>query len=108
MHRLLVALGLLVMGCAKATSGVGDLAEPSPPDLSAPRGGFWQKCVFDLDCESGVCYRAMTQDATGHCTMPCTRQCPDHFECKTVRIDNSNEADLCVPAQDTMCNRCST
>src|SRR5262249_31012268 len=106
--RRLTLLVAFLAGCAQAdkVSHGGDLS--MVPDLTPDKLGFWMECTTDDQCESGYCYRAMSGDLTGHCTLPCMRLCPDGFECKTVRLDNQFEADLCVPAQDTMCKRCST
>src|SRR5687767_14345226 len=111
--RFLVGFCLLAMACAQARrsgpdGGAVDLAEPAPspePDLATPKLGFWMECTADQDCE-GLCYRENEADTTGHCTNECDRLCPDRFECQTVRVGRVAEVDLCIPAKETLCNRC--
>ncbi len=117
--RLFVLAAVALAGCAKSRpsitdkrdlSGVGpivveDLA--SPPDLTKGKD-FWQGCVLDQDCESQICYREKPTDSVGRCTRGCVNDCPDNFACQTVRLDNSNEIDICLPAKETMCKVCST
>lgn len=78
-----------------------------PPDLTKGKD-FWEGCVLDADCESHICYREKPTDSIGRCTRGCVNDCPDNFACQTVRLDNTNEIDVCLPAKDTFCKVCST
>ncbi|MCC6996369.1 MAG: putative metal-binding motif-containing protein [Deltaproteobacteria bacterium] len=117
---VLASLAVLVLGCAEASktqngnpdSGVDPTidAEVIAPDAApdAPPGKpFWAECDRGEECASGICWRRNTSDPVGRCTQPCTRTCPDDFECKTVPYTPTIELDLCVPAEQTFCNPCS-
>lgn len=105
--RLAVVASLLVAACALPSPPASvppDLWE-AEPDLLV-KAGFWKECVDGNECASGYCYKEKGMPA-GHCSQACTRDCPESFECKTVRYDDTVDADLCIPAQDTFCNKCT-
>ena len=78
------------------------------PAVTADAGaGFGEPCEDGPDCASGDCYRP-DPGQPGHCTLECNGNCPDGYACRTVRIGESGDRRLCVPADDTFCQRCDT
>jgi hypothetical protein len=105
----ILVLSFLVAGCAgaRAPAGAPDAgaADGDPGGLDAGPGGFWESCDVPGDCGAGTCYHP-TPGAPGHCTVLCDGDCPDGYECKTVHVSETIEADLCVPAEETFCDSC--
>src|SRR5262245_21131866 len=99
-----LSLLILAVGCAQAQ--VNPAPDAANRSDGATLGAFGSDCTQAGDCQSGFCYLPPGTQPPGICTMPCTVACPRGFECKHVQLDDHSEADVCVPATDTICNRC--
>lgn len=93
----------LIAACASSTPS-GDVVEKDASLVPTPdgggRGGFGDPCTSDTECLSGLCY-------DGTCNRACDFDCPDGYACRTVQIAG-NDARLCVPAVDALCEPCQT
>ncbi len=68
-------------------------------------GCFGDKCLDNLDCQSGFCVEHM---GDGVCTQVCSEECPAGWSCKAISgagrdlvyVCVSDHANLCRPCQD--------
>jgi len=101
LYRFALCVGLaLFAACASSANNGGHPDGGDLPNADAAGAGFGEVCDDNQDCSSQICHG-------GHCTRECNFDCPDGFACRTVQIGGFDQR-LCVPAEQTFCDRCET
>jgi len=67
-------------------------------------GEFGAPCRDGEDCASGFCVPSSQGFV---CTVACTDDCPDGWECRLVNLPGADATFLCLEALDFMCRPCA-
>lgn len=92
-----------------ASADAGADAGETDAGVDAGVGGtktIGQSCDFAGDCASGFCVQTNTLGRV--CSDSCGTDCPVGWGCRVVDIGGGNYAQVCFPAGDVYCIRCST
>jgi hypothetical protein len=76
-----------------------EVVEPEVKEEVVVLGGFGDPCKATTDCESLMCL-------FGRCTVECSGDCPEWYECKGVSIGETTYA--CISETVTLCMPCIT